>query len=60
MINLGHRGYSAKYPENTMEAFKQAYFKGFDGIETDVQMTKDGVLVLSNTPSLSQNMFCSL
>ena len=54
MINLGHRGYSAKYPENTMEAFKQAYFKGFDGIETDVQMTKDGVLVLIHDEKINR------
>ena len=54
MIDLGHRGYSAKYPENTMEAFKQAYFKGFDGIETDVQMTKDGVLVLIHDEKINR------
>lgn len=29
MKNLAHRGYSAKYPENTMEAFIKAYEKGF-------------------------------
>lgn len=46
MKKLAHRGYSAKYPENTMEAFIQAYSKGFDGVETDVHMSKDGELVL--------------
>lgn len=46
MIKLAHRGYSAYYPENTMEAFVQAYQKGFDGVETDVHLTKDGELVL--------------
>lgn len=46
MIKLAHRGYSARYPENTMEAFIQAYRKGFDGVETDVHMSKDGELVL--------------
>lgn len=41
-----HRGYSWKYPENTILAFKKAIELGADGIETDVQMTKDGELVL--------------
>lgn len=43
---LAHRGYSAKYPENTMKAFEEAYKADFDGIETDVQMSRDGELVL--------------
>jgi len=41
-----HRGFSGKYPENTMIAFQQAYELGVDGIELDVQMTKDGELVV--------------
>jgi glycerophosphoryl diester phosphodiesterase len=41
-----HRGISATYPENTMLAFLKAAEAGVDQIETDVRMTKDGVLVL--------------
>lgn len=41
-----HRGLCAKYPENTMEAFRAAVEVGVDQIETDVRITKDGVLVL--------------
>ena len=41
-----HRGWSAKYPENTMIAFKKAMEIGVDQIETDVRVTKDGELVL--------------
>ena len=41
-----HRGFSGKYPENTMLAFEKAVEMGCDGIETDVQMTSDGELVL--------------
>lgn len=41
-----HRGWSAKYPENTMEAFRAAAELGVDQIETDVRVTKDGELVL--------------
>ncbi len=45
-INYAHRGASGYYPENTMIAFEKAIELGCDGIETDVQMTKDGILVL--------------
>ncbi|MCD8027415.1 MAG: glycerophosphodiester phosphodiesterase [Erysipelotrichaceae bacterium] len=54
MKKLAHRGYSAYYPENTMEAFIQAYNKGFDGIETDVHMTSDGQLVLIHDEDISR------
>ena len=46
MKKLAHRGYSALYPENTMLAFEKAIERGFDGIETDVHLTKDNQLVL--------------
>ena len=42
----GHRGYSGKYPENTMLAFKKAVEVGADGIEMDVQLSKDGEIVI--------------
>lgn len=45
-INYGHRGASGYYPENTMLSFEKALEMGSTGIETDVQVTKDGVLVL--------------
>lgn len=45
-INYAHRGASAYYPENTMISFEKALEMGATGIETDVQLTKDGVLVL--------------
>lgn len=45
-INYAHRGASAYYPENTMISFEKALEMGATGIETDVQVTKDGVLVL--------------
>lgn len=41
-----HRGYSGAYPENTMLAFKKAHEVGSDGIELDVQLTKDGEVVI--------------
>ena len=49
-----HRGWRAKYPENTMEAFKAAYDLGVDQIETDVRVTKDGELVLIHDASVDR------
>lgn len=46
IINFAHRGASGYFPENTMMAFEKAIEMNCTGIETDVQMTKDGVLVL--------------
>lgn len=43
---FAHRGYSERYPENTMLAFKKAYEAGADGIELDVQLTKEGTVVV--------------
>ncbi|HAH78517.1 MAG TPA: hypothetical protein DCL64_03215, partial [Ruminococcaceae bacterium] len=37
--NFAHRGFSGKYPENTMLAFEKAVEAGCDGIELDVQLT---------------------
>lgn len=45
-INYAHRGASSYAPENTMEAFHLGLSMGANGIETDVQRTKDGILVL--------------
>lgn len=41
-----HRGWSAKYPENTMLAFRKALELDVDQLETDVRITRDGELVL--------------
>nr|WP_295972326.1 glycerophosphodiester phosphodiesterase [uncultured Bacillus sp.] len=43
---FAHRGFSALYPENTMLAFQKAEIAGADGIELDVQLTKDGEVVV--------------
>jgi len=41
-----HRGYSAKFPENTMLAFHEALKLDIDMVEMDVHMTSDGEIVL--------------
>ena len=51
---FAHRGYSGKYPENTMEAFRGASAAGADGIELDVQLSKDGQLVIIHDETLDR------
>lgn len=42
-----HRGCSQRYPENTQIAFEKAMeIEGLEEIELDVQLTKDGELVV--------------
>lgn len=41
-----HRGASAYAPENTLSAFELAVKQGADGIELDVQLTRDNKLVV--------------
>jgi glycerophosphoryl diester phosphodiesterase len=43
---IGHRGVRGPLPENTLAAFRAALDAGLDGLETDVQRTRDGELVL--------------
>jgi glycerophosphoryl diester phosphodiesterase len=43
---IGHRGAAGLAPENTFAGFDLALDLGVDGLETDVQRTKDGKLVL--------------
>ncbi|MGE9994297.1 glycerophosphodiester phosphodiesterase [Peptoniphilaceae bacterium SGI.137] len=51
---LAHRGLSARFPENTMLAFKEAGKLDVAGFETDVQMTRDGVLVITHDEEISR------
>lgn len=54
--NFAHRGFSGKYPENTMLAFEKAIEAGADGIELDVQLTKDGVPVILHDETLRRTV----
>ncbi len=51
---FAHRGWSAKYPENTLLAFREAIALGADAIEFDVRQTKDGELVISHDADISR------
>ena len=52
--NFAHRGFSGKYPENTMLAFEKAVEAGADGIELDVQLTKDGEIVIIHDETIDR------
>ncbi|KAI4218408.1 MAG: hypothetical protein LQ349_008728 [Xanthoria aureola] len=51
---IAHRGYRAQHPENTMAAFRGAVEAGVHAIETDVHLTRDGVVVLSHDATLKR------
>ena len=50
----GHRGASGYAPENTLAAFEKAVEMGADGIELDVQLTKDGELVVIHDETIDR------
>ncbi|TFY74128.1 hypothetical protein EWM64_g9884 [Hericium alpestre] len=50
----GHRGPSAAYPENTLASFEAAIRDGSEGIESDVHVSLDDVVVMFHDPSLER------
>lgn len=50
-IVLGHRGFSRLYPENSLIAFEKAIESGADGIECDVQKTRDNHFIIFHDPN---------
>ncbi|KAM3507465.1 hypothetical protein MY11210_007132 [Beauveria gryllotalpidicola] len=51
---VAHRGYKAQWPENSLEGMRAAVQAGAHGIETDVHLTRDGVVVMSHDASLKR------
>jgi glycerophosphoryl diester phosphodiesterase len=51
---FAHRGYSGRYPENTMTAFKKTDASVFSGIELDVQLTRDGTVIVIHDEQLDR------
>src|SRR5271170_5657439 len=46
LLIIAHRGSSGEYPENTLSAFAAAVRDGADWCELDVQLSRDGELVV--------------
>lgn len=53
-VILAHQGASAYAPSDTMESFKLGMEQGADIIETDLHMTKDGILVLAHDETVDR------
>lgn len=48
---IAHRGLSARYPENTHAAFNAAWAADCDGIELDIQVSRDGKVAVIHDPT---------
>jgi glycerophosphoryl diester phosphodiesterase len=51
---IGHRGYAAVAPENTLPSFKLALAAGADLVELDYQQSRDGVPMVIHDPVLDR------
>jgi glycerophosphoryl diester phosphodiesterase len=51
---IGHRGAPTTAPENTMPSFVSAVTAEIDGVETDLRMTLDGVIVLMHDANVAR------
>ena len=51
---FAHRGFSGRYPENTMLAFEKAVECNADGIELDVHLSKDGEVMIMHDEALKR------
>jgi glycerophosphoryl diester phosphodiesterase len=51
---IAHRGDSAHVPENTLASFAAALEVGADLVEFDVQLTKDGAVIVIHDPTLNR------
>jgi glycerophosphoryl diester phosphodiesterase len=56
MLVLAHRGANRLAPENTLLAFARALETGADGVELDVQRTRDDALVVRHDAHLPDGM----
>lgn len=54
VLNIGHRGASGYAPEHTIPSYDLALKLGADYIEQDLQLTKDGVLVVMHDETLDR------
>jgi glycerophosphoryl diester phosphodiesterase len=53
-LSVAHRGHSIAYPENTLEAYRKAIELGVEMIECDVNISRDGKLVMMHDSTLDR------
>lgn len=51
---IAHRGGGWESPENTLQAFDQSLKNGAQFLETDVRLTKDGVVIVCHDEDFSR------
>ena len=51
---VAHRGYSRRYPENTLIALEQAILSGAEFIELDIQLSKDHIPIVIHDNNLKR------
>lgn len=54
LLFISHRGYHREFPENSLLAFEHSFYHHYQMIETDVNMTKDGQLILFHDNNLQR------
>ena len=55
-MNIAHRGGAQLMPENTLAAFADALARGCDGVELDVQLSREGAVVVHHDFRLMQDV----
>jgi glycerophosphoryl diester phosphodiesterase len=53
-LSVAHRGHSIAFPENTLTAYRRAIEAGVEMIECDVNLTRDGKLVMIHDTTLDR------
>ncbi len=53
-LSVAHRGHSIEFPENTLPAYRKAIELGVEMIECDVNITRDGQLVMIHDATLDR------
>lgn len=54
ILAVAHRGYSARWPENTVAGCRAAIAAGADLVEADVRLSADGTLFCFHDPDLAR------
>lgn len=50
----GHRGASGSRPENTLSSFEEAVRENADGVELDIQLSRDGQIVVCHDETIDR------
>ena len=53
-LAIAHRGFSARYPENTLTAYRAAIEAGADLVESDARLSRDGVVWCCHDATLAR------